>query len=322
MILNSVISSGGDVNKSQIIVTTDSGSVVTCAKGSVVKNAREDNGQWRFTGIDTGTWTVRAQKDGMEASAIVKITRLTVEYVNLIYRKVPEFTYSGSYELVDDNDNPLTDMMSSNWKIRLLSSGVLSFDRALGWDGEADVFMVGGGASGGYAGGGGSGYTKTETMSIEIGKQYAVEIGAGGTAASSSVGADGGATVFGALTARGGLWGRGSGGMYKGGAGGSGGGTGGYLGGQDGGYGGGVYGGEGQGTTTREFGEDGARLYASGGSGNESGETPGGGGYGGTDRNNNGGNGQENTGSGGGGNYGGGLGGSGGSGIVIIRNHR
>ena len=55
---------GGDFTKSVIIVTAPTGSTVTCTKGTTVKTATEKNGEWWFKGLEIGTWTLRAEKDG------------------------------------------------------------------------------------------------------------------------------------------------------------------------------------------------------------------------------------------------------------------
>ena len=51
--------------KSVIIVDNlPTGSTVTCTKGTVTKTAAERNGEWWFKGLEIGTWTLRAEKDG------------------------------------------------------------------------------------------------------------------------------------------------------------------------------------------------------------------------------------------------------------------
>lgn len=244
-----------------------------------------------------------------------------------VRRRLPKFTYTGSYTVIDDGHG--------DWRIRFLSSGTLTFltTQPKG----IDVFLVGGGGGGAWftqhqqtpKAGGGSGYTKTVNgVSVAKGTGYGITIGAGGAAGGSS-GASGGyggnTTAFG-QTAYGGN--RSKSGTasdsYRsrcyhnyipdvyddyyawGGHGGSGGsavndsgltaqatnganGSTRYL----NGYG---AGGTGQGTTTREFGEAGGTLYANGGGSGSSVIA--------------------NTGNGG--NYDG----AGSSGIVVIRNHR
>lgn len=201
---------------------------------------------------------------------------------------VPKFTYTGQYIFIDDG--------SGNWRIKFLTSGVLTFLK----DVLVDVFLVGAGGGGKGAAsvkaGGGSGYTKTvKSIAIAKNTQYAIEIGVSGESI------DGGSTSAFNATAEGGKVGGSS--FGNGGNGGSGGGGFGAAGGIDGANGStnSLYrGGTGQGTTTREFGEPTGNLYASGGSGVSSGATAG----------------ADNTGDGGD------NGKAGGSGIVIIRNAR
>lgn len=158
--------------------------------------------------------------------------------------KLPEFTYTGNYELIDDG----TEKGVQNWRIKFLTSGVLTFIEI---ESKIDAFLVGGGGSGathqdGPGGGGGAGYTTTRKgISVETGAEYTITIGAGGYLWARG----GGATRAFDVTATGGNggseWGP------TGGSGGSGGGT--KQGGSNGGNGGGTNGGAGQGTTTREF---------------------------------------------------------------------
>lgn len=318
--------SGGSPNKSTIIVTAPTGSTVTCKMGSTTKTAPEKNGVWAFGGLDLGTWTITSTKGSAMTTQDVVITRLTVEYVTLVYRMTPEFTYTGDYEVVDDSDNAISDFANwkSNWKIRFLTSGTFTVTKLNGAEGGIDVFLVGGGAGGNYnyrgGAGGGSGYTSTtQAVTVQVGVEYDIVIGAGGVGAKTSGGRAGGVTSAFGSTANGGaaLSDNGS----HGGDGGSGGGSGTLdrekdgayskagVGGTDGANGQGTNPGTGQGTTTREFGESGGTLYATGGVGCASKSTtpnPV----------------SQNTGDGGNGAGGGIESTSGGSGIVIIRNTR
>ena len=197
-------------------------------------------------------------------------------------RNTPEFTYTGDYAIVDDNDNAISDFATwtGNWKIRFLTSGTLTFTNLNGAEGGIDVFLVGGGGgSGGIIGwypqgGGGSGYTKTvKNITLAPNTAYAVAVGAGGKAGST-----GGASKFGSVaTANGGSGtsntnggNGGSGGV----AGGASGGTAPGIDGSDGKSGASGTGGKGQGTTTREFGETSGTLYAGGGSAGGGSTTP------------------------------------------------
>lgn len=282
--------SGGSPNKSTIIVTAPTGSTVTCKMGSITKTATEKNGIWTFGGLDLGTWTITSTKGGDSATQDVVITRLTVEYVTIVYRITPEFTYTGDYEIVDDSDNPISDFASwkGNWKVRFLTSGTFTVTKLNGWNGQLDVFLVGGGGSraasnnsdwDGYAGGG-SGYTETsKNIQVMVGTAYSITVGAKDSSGASSGGTS---TAFGS-TANGGQSGLPSGIGGKGGSGGGGAphvnhngvesngwdGAGAGNGGTDGNNGtSGYYQyGVGQGTTTREFGEASAKRYSAGGPG-------------------------------------------------------
>ena len=265
------------------------------------------------------------------------------------YNVIPEFTYTGDYELVNDADGPIT-TSQDNWKIRFLTSGTLTFQALNGAENGIDVFLVGGGGSTTASnpetgsidmrGGGCGGYTTTKKGGpVNTGTSYDIVVGAG---ASDGAGDGGTSTAFG-YSADGG-----TGTIHV------------AYGGSDGGSGGGgrapyntanptdygkggsdgsdgfpesasrANGGKGQGTTTREFGESGGKIYAGGGGGSAyhqwtSATLPGGlGGDGGGGR---GGNtscaptpGEPNTGGGGGGGIR--TCAAGGSGIVVIRNKR
>ena len=246
--------------------------------------------------------------------------------------KLPTFTYTGSYTLLDDGDD--------NWRIKFLTSGTFTLAKSV----TCDIFCVGGGAGGGYStswggGGGAGGYTSTVSGVVAVsGISIPVVIGAGGASFSA-----GGNTYFkdiATASASGG-----DNGIYPhyGGNGGSGGGAGARystgsagIGGSNGANGADstgtetAMGGTGQGTTTREFGEATGTLYAgsggggAGSSGTNSAAGSDGGGHGGN-ANTVGGAATNNTGSGGGGAGGGAAacaGGAGGSGIIVIRNHR
>lgn len=201
---------------------------------------------------------------------------------------IPKFDYTGTYVYIDDGDG--------NWRIKFLTSGVLTFTK----DVLVDVFLVGAGGGGkaeaSIRAGGGGGYTKTvKSVAITKNTQYTIEIGVSGESVNG-----GNTSAFGA-TADGGKLGGNT--FGNGGNGGSGGGGYNATGGIDGANGStnSLYrGGKGQGTTTREFGESTGTLYASGGSGVATGAEAG----------------ADNTGDGGD------NGKAGGSGIVVIRNAR
>lgn len=235
---------------------------------------------------------------------------------------IPIFTYTGDYEIVDDNDNKIS-ISTDNWKIRFLSSGTLTFSKLFGAEDGIDVFLVGGGGGGkswdktftGPAGGGGYTTTKRDVPVI-VNQPYDIIIGSGGTGGKGSysyAATSGGNTTAFDLSANGGE-GMAAGSTGTGGAGGSGGAalttTLPLYGGIDGADGenstSGWIGGIGQRTTTREFEELDGKIYANGGNCliRDVGAP-----------------GTPNTGNGGDGG-GSGYGGDGGSGIVVIRNKR
>ena len=238
---------------------------------------------------------------------------------------LPAYTYTGSHQLIDDGN--------FNWRLKLLTSGTLTFSHLGSAESRgAQAFLVGGGGAGAYHSGGGGGYTHTSRASLAAGTAYSVVVGAGGTADAGGV--QGGTSSAFGLSAAGG-WAPAS--YDKGGSGGSGGGNLRGIGGSDGGNGGGWDGdtggngeGRGQGTTTREFGEASAALYAGGGGGVKADSNPPGGAPGGDGGGGHGGwgaaptapaPGTPNTGGGVGGNYDG-PSGAGGCGIIVVRNSR
>lgn len=238
----------------------------------------------------------------------------------------PEFTYSGTYTLIDDGY--AEDGKTQNWRIKFLTSGVLRFiDLGSGANG-IDVFCVGGGGGSGWSGAGGGGYVKNARTTLAVNTDYQITVGGygasssrGGTSSAFDCSAEGGYAGNGGKGGNGGSGGGGNGaGTNAGGKGGSDG--------SNGGNGVGTFdtsaspfatrGGTGSGDTTREFGESTGALYAGGGGGSYADGGAGGGGKGAKNALSiTGSNGSTNTGGGGG------AGGhSGGSGIVVIRNAR
>lgn len=254
---------------------------------------------------------------------------------------IPTFTYTGDYEIVDDNNKEIT-TSSGNWKIRFKTGGTLTLTDLGNAANGIDIFCVGGGGNGASfktgttshtGGGGGGGCTATKNNASITTTSYTI-----------TVGGSGGSSSFGSiLSATGGSNGTTYAGSHNTGNGGNGGSGGGCIscaGGSDGNDGAsvtqnGFYGGTGQHTTTREFGESSGTLYSGGGggggfyatgaNGNRGAGGEGGGGTGGGGGQN-GVNGVANTGGGGGGggwSWGAGNDpGAGGSGVVIIRNKR
>lgn len=106
---------------------------------------------------------------------------------------VPVFTYTGKYEIVDDNNNTLTDLKAKNWRVRFLTSGELTITNLKGANNGIDVFLVGGGGGGASnisgsstprgRGGGGGGATKMLTnIQLDKNNSYTIIIGAGSEA--------------------------------------------------------------------------------------------------------------------------------------------
>lgn len=323
--------------KSTISVTYPAGSTCTATCGSTTLTAPDTSGTATFTVRFAGDWVITSSGGGLSASQTVSITASgQSKSVALTYNKIPAFTYTGEYKIVNDSGTEISETTTNNWNIRLLTSSTLTFTDLRGTT-SIDIFMVGGGGgsssrteSGDYGtihtGGAGGGYTKTQKgVAVSANAGIAVSIGAGGTGGwNPTAGGTTSVTVSGSTySARGGNTGNkgwfdtvahaGSGG--SGGSGGGGGSIGGWAGGTGGSNGGNGSSGKaspqeagsgaaGQGTTTRAFGESGGELFAYGGSGG-GGSVP----VVGTLA--------ANTGHGGQG-----SGGSGYSGIAIVRGHR
>ena len=328
---------GGGGTGCMLTVTAPAGAAITVANkaGKVKSKTVGANGLAVFRGLTDGEWTITITNGTDTATKTVEIK---ADYQAAIsFNTIPDFTYTGDFEIVSDDDQPIT-VSQGNWKIRFLTSGTLIFTNLNGAENGIDVFLVGGGGGGSRAAGGG-GYTKTlKAVNVSAGTAYSIVVGAGGIAGvgNSKAGSSGGTSSAFGVSANGGKA-NGTASSYIGANGGSGGGAGssngaGGQGGSDGSDGfhrDGTHrdSGTGQGTTTREFGESGGKLYAGGGGGcstssfegGEGGE--GGGGAGGRPS---GGatSGGTNTGGGGGGAANNKAGGSGGSGIAVIRNAR
>ena len=116
--------------------------------------------------------------------------------------RVPSFTYTGSYQVVDDNDNVISSPSTyiGNWKIRFLTSGTLTFSNSTGLDSGIDIFVVGGGGTGarggeyimqsrGGGGGGGGAAITVIKFPAATGNSYSIVIG--GNQSNSSFGLSG-----------------------------------------------------------------------------------------------------------------------------------
>lgn len=311
-----------------IITYTVNDEVVTTCTGYCRKlfdNNTKVTWKVQKEGLTPKTATVTMDNNYSETVDISQFTgkitysTMTISCANYTKGSSPyAIKYSGNCSVHDDEND--------NWRIKFLTSGTLEFSTET----NIDAFLVGGGGGGGgkWGGGGGGGYTQTYTnLTLKSGKKYKITIGAGG--AGGSYGSTGGNTTleldsktYAASGGEGGSLGNTSAGCSSGGSGGSGGGGGGLWAGKAGtngsnGAGSGyvnsssreVYcdGGTGQGTTTGEFGNSSAYIYASGGHGSSGGDGV---------------EGEANTGNGGGGGSTGSNGLAGGSGVIVIRNKR
>ena len=269
-----------------IAVTWPSGSTCTAKCGSTTLTAPNTSGSYTFTVHTAGSWVVSCSGGGNSTSATVSITENgQSKSVTLTYNKIPAFTYTGEYKIVNDSGTEISETTTNNWNIRLLTSGTLTFTDLRGTN-SVDVFLVGGGGGSNskttstdygtvHSGGGGGGYTKTQkSVSVSANSAIPVSIGAGGGAGSSggttTINVNGSTYSASGGAAGGAPWFNGNNTVCgSGGSGGSGGGSassGGFAGGSGGSDGGnGSSGksnvfptgsvGSGQGTTTRAFGE-------------------------------------------------------------------
>ena len=149
------------------------------------------------TGYIFGGWYTEPNGQG---TLVTSDSDLASESDHTLYAKweracsVPTFTYTGNYEIVDDNNTIITDAgtYTGNWKIRFLSSGTLNVSD-LGCSSATegiDAFIVGGGGNGasgtvsksnigsvgGGGGGGGAAVTVTR-LSISKGTSYKIVVG-------------------------------------------------------------------------------------------------------------------------------------------------
>lgn len=148
------------------------------------------------TGYIFGGWYTEPNGQG---TLVTSDSDLASESDHTLYAKweracsVPTFTYTGNYEIVDDNNTIITDAgtYTGNWKIRFLSSGTLNVSD-LGCSSATegiDAFIVGGGGNGatgsdyignndyGGGGGGGGAAITVKKMSISENTEYSITVG-------------------------------------------------------------------------------------------------------------------------------------------------
>ena len=186
-------------------LTYNSNGGTTCSPTSISKTYNTAWGTlctptrigFTFAGWKNGTTTVTST-----SKATANIT-VTAQWTQL--HTLPIFTYTGSYQLVTDNDTVIASgknnkvtipssyaTYTGNWKIRFLTSGTLTFHELRSAANGIDVFVVGGGGNGGNAwgsqagrhgyasggAGGGGGYNKlSKGKSVSL-KSYSITIGA------------------------------------------------------------------------------------------------------------------------------------------------
>ena len=196
-------------SKNTYTLTYDSNGGLACNPATVTKDENEAWGTlctptrigYSFNGWKNGTTTVTAT-----SKATANIT-VTAQWTQL--HTLPIFTYTGTYQLVEDDDTVIASGTNSkvtipssystytgNWKIRFLTSGTLTFHELRSAADGIDTFLVGGGGNGGssyatqagrngYAaggGGGGGGYrTTNKGVSVSTTKTYSISIGAART---------------------------------------------------------------------------------------------------------------------------------------------
>ena len=133
----------------------------------------------------------------------VSIAKDHTLYAYWVKPNVPSFTYTGTYQVVDNDDNEISDptTYAGEWKIRFLSSGTLTFNDNIEIENGIDIFVVGGGGNGasgssyiaqdsrgGGGGGGGAALTITKFPAV-AGSSYSIVVGS--NKANSSFGLDG-----------------------------------------------------------------------------------------------------------------------------------
>ena len=224
----------------------------------------------------TTTSLGKTGKAGGSGIVIIRNTRIPDYTKN---NNIPSFSYTGLFEVVNDNDENIS-TTEKNWKIRFLTSGILTINSFNNSSDKIDVFLVGGGGAGGKSygafgsegffgsggGGGAGGYTATyKGVSFGL-NTYEIVVGSGGTAQNIN----GGTTSAFGFNAEGGKGGSSAAKANysaSGGIGGSNGGTGGNY--ANRGSNPGYNGSPGQGTTTQEFGDNNNKFYAGGGAGGQ-----------------------------------------------------
>lgn len=177
------VMSGGGTGATWTITGVVGATVTVTGNGKTYTKTIPASGKVEFKGLSSGTWTATMAKSGESPTSLTRVIDTDYEDT-MAFGTVPIFTYTGSYELVDDNDAVISNPNEWNghWKIRFLTSGTLKFTNLKSIT-HIDVFLVGAGGgveANGWSGGGGGGYTLTaKRVQISTNINYTVTIGAG-----------------------------------------------------------------------------------------------------------------------------------------------
>lgn len=175
-----------------LTVAAPVGATVSISKGNkkrVKEAVASAKGIVIFNAVESGTWTIAISDQEKSATKTVDVK--TNYNVAISFNTIPEFNYTGSYEIVNDNNESIT-TSTDDWKIRFLTTGTLTFANTNGASAGIDVFIVGGGGNGGLSyggnvggglysaggGGGGGGYRVTmKNIQVQAGIAYDIVVG-------------------------------------------------------------------------------------------------------------------------------------------------
>lgn len=276
----SISASSSDDTINMSIASTDAQSGLATSNGYGYKYGSQSsytmssNSTYSFSGLQSGTYTVYGYvvdklgnyntcSTSVTVTLAITYARLSASYscANASAGSSPYImSYTGNCSIISDG--------GTNWRVKLLSGGNLSFSSNF----SIDLFLVGGGGGAGsnvtHGGGGGAGGKTLTVKKVAVtsaSSPYTIVIGSGGAARTtggtssgftySIAGGGGGTNGSSSVGGSGGTGGSGGGGGGHNGSGGYGGAGGSYgNSGSDGGRENGVAG-SGQGSTTCEFGE-------------------------------------------------------------------
>ena len=186
-------------------LTYNSNGGSTCNPASITK---VENAAWGtlctptrtgyiFGGWKSGTTTV--------TETSIATANITVTAQWTLLHTLPIFTYTGSYQLVTDNDTVIASgtnnkvtipssysTYTGNWKIRFLTDGTLTFHELRSAANGIDAWLVGGGGNGGTSygkqagnhgysaggGGGGGGEMVMKTLNVSESTNYTIDVAA------------------------------------------------------------------------------------------------------------------------------------------------